>query len=330
MQKLAGGHLCRNKKCSDKNFRVFTFARIFEALEFIKRDKYFTVGTTVVKRLGGWPMGGSFSEPGTLVDLTEGLHVLHQHPELLETIGWAYKDWGLEDLVSGAMHVDDAVVFSRIVCTLCLETGVKKLWPKDNGVSLGEVGPTVRMLQSYIHVDGHRFHVRPFNPNTSFALGFIPWQKVARLGPYLGKRIHCYNTLRVFVQGEILAYNHLLLGNSCHMYIHVGFLLLEIARLGWPDAFMAKALCSLSRRHVSPFIASCRRVGKELRQCNLLSLFDPKELVGLLSSFPVESAVHLDMSSTQWRPGGGQHGWRPWNRQGFQPSDSTVSREVVS
>ena len=326
----ADGHLCRSSKSSDNSFRVLSFECILDALEFIKRDKYFTVGTTVVKRLGGWPMGGSFSEPGTLVDLNEELHVLHQSPERLKSVGWAFKGWRLEELVSGVMHVDDAVVFSRIFCNQCLETGVRHVWPQDVGVSLEEVGPTVRMLQSHIHVKEGRFHVRPFNPNVAFALGFTSQQKVARLGPYLGARIHSYNTLRSFVHGKILAYDHLVLGEACNMYIHIGFLLLEVARLGWSETFMSKALCSLSRRHGSPFIAACRKVGKELRRCSLLSLFDPNELVGFLSSCPIEAAVHGDMSSKPWRPGGGHQGWRPWSRPAYQQTDSHgVSREVV-
>ena len=85
------GHLCRSSKSSDGSFHVLSFVHILEALEFIRRDKYFAVGTTVVKRFGGWPMGGSFSEPGTLVDLNEELHVLHQRPERLSEVGWAYQ-----------------------------------------------------------------------------------------------------------------------------------------------------------------------------------------------------------------------------------------------
>ena len=117
-------------------------------------------------------MGGSFSEPGTLVDLSEEIRLLDASSEKLVEVGWNFKGWKLDHLVSGLMHVDDAAVFSRIFCPRCLEQGMKRLRPQDVGISLGEIGPTVRMLHSHIHITVLNVHIRPYNPNTSFALGF--------------------------------------------------------------------------------------------------------------------------------------------------------------
>ena len=36
-----------------------------------------------MQRRGGWPMGGAFSEPGTLVDLSEELRVIHESQDAL-------------------------------------------------------------------------------------------------------------------------------------------------------------------------------------------------------------------------------------------------------
>ena len=194
----SGAVLCKSTRCSDQSFRVVTFSCIRDTLEFIYRDRYFTVGSKVLKRHSGWPMGGSFSEPGTLVDLNEELRLVHQNVDKLKEVGWFFQGWKLENLVTGLMHVDDAVVFSKIFCHDCLETGMKKLWPEGVGISLEEVGPTVRMLHSYIHVIGDTVQIRPFNPNTSFALGFCSEQKTARLGPYLGMPFHKFETLKFF------------------------------------------------------------------------------------------------------------------------------------
>ena len=325
------GQLCKSTKSTDQASQVVAFSTIRNTLKFILHDRYFSVGSVVMRRKGGWPMGGSFSEPGTLVDLNEELRILAEDSNKMCEIGWHFKNWTLTDLVSGLMHVDDAIVFSRIFCSCCLERGMKQLWPEDVGISLEETGPTVRMLQSYIHIRGVSVHIRPHNPNVSFALGFDPVQKIARLGPYLGEPFHAYQNLCQFLHGKLLAYNHLVQGDADSMFVYLGFLLLEIVRLNWPERFIRKALCSLPRRHVSPFISACRRTGRKLRHGHVHEIFNRDFLVEQVSVSPVERAVHSDMSK-QWRPPhhGGQN-WRNWNDRGRQnqPSDVNVSREVV-
>ena len=60
----------------------FTFA-----LEVIKKDTYFTMGpSNVVSRNVGWPMGGSFSEPATLIDLQHCVKVLYQSKKMATTM----------------------------------------------------------------------------------------------------------------------------------------------------------------------------------------------------------------------------------------------------
>lgn len=119
-------------------------------------------------------------------------------------------------------------------------------------------------------------------------------------------------------------------GDVANMYIHVGILLLEIARLGWPEHFIGKSLCSLPRRHVSPLISACRQIGRKLRRCELIFLFEPCDLVKQILLSPVEASVHKDMSQ-QWRPRGGSQNWRPWGPRNYpnQQSDHQLSKEVV-
>ena len=325
------GFLCKSIRASDQSAQVVPFSVIRDTLSFIYHDRYFTVGSLVMKRKGGWPMGGSFSEPGTLVDLSEEIRLLDENSGKLVEVGWNFKGWKLHDLVSGLMHVDDAVVFSRIFCPGCLEQGMKRLWPQDVGISLEEIGPTVRMLHSHIHIIGLTVHIRPYNPNTSFALGFSSEQKVARLGPFLGQPFHEYADLQKFLHAKILAYNHLVQGDYDNMFVYVGVLLLEIVKLQWPEKFIRKALCSLPRRHVSPLISACRGIGRQLRRCKIHDVFGPEVLIREIVASPVENAVHSDMSK-QWRPPhGGQPGWRNWSDRGRpnQHSEPALSREVV-
>lgn len=46
-----------------------TFDNILRALKYALKDDLFSVGPHVLQRIRGHPMGGSFSEPATLVDL---------------------------------------------------------------------------------------------------------------------------------------------------------------------------------------------------------------------------------------------------------------------
>ena len=321
------GHLCRSNRRSDCTHRVLSFDDIRCTLDFIGKERYFTVGDVIMKRRGGWPMGGSFSEPGTLVDLNEELRRIDDSDDALQDVGWLVEGMSLEEVVTGIMHVDDALVLSKVFCTACLEKGMRRLWPSDVGISLEEVGPTVRMLQCHVHAIGVEVHVRPYNPNVPYALGFAHDQKIARLGPFFGAEIHSCRTLRVFLHGKILAYNHLMQGSAQDMFVHVGFLLLEIERLGWPQRWMSLCLCNLSRRHVSPLISACRQVGKQLRHCSVGFLFQPCELVDLVRSSAVDKAVYAEMSRN-WRNGGSQS-WRPFGRNQQGADGGHVPKEVL-
>ena len=67
-----------------------TVAQIKKCLDFIAEDVMFTFGDTVIRRLQGWPMGGSMSEPGTLIDLSEDLLAAHVDTDRLKELGWYF------------------------------------------------------------------------------------------------------------------------------------------------------------------------------------------------------------------------------------------------
>ena len=56
------------------------FRSIMQALNFVALDRFVRVGDSVVERIRGWPMGGSLSEPATLVDLGEATRQLYVCP----------------------------------------------------------------------------------------------------------------------------------------------------------------------------------------------------------------------------------------------------------
>ncbi len=52
-----------------RNYRYTGFNDIRAFMQMSYHDRYFLVGNVAVERLNGWPMGGSLSEPGALIDL---------------------------------------------------------------------------------------------------------------------------------------------------------------------------------------------------------------------------------------------------------------------
>ena len=113
--------------------------------------------------------GGSMSEPGTLVDLSENLRLAHDNQEKLKEYGWDFGNRPIHQVVAGCMHVDDSVIFSKVMCKHCIIQGMRKLWPTDVGLELEEEGPMVRFLHSIISIHAQRIYVFPHNPNISFA-----------------------------------------------------------------------------------------------------------------------------------------------------------------
>ena len=143
------GCWCPPNKQSDRSVKVVTFIDIKKAFAFPRRDRFFTVGDAVIFRAQGSPMGGPLSEPGTLIDLQEPIRCAIGNKSsrfdfvglgLGESGGGTLKDYRFGQIAQGVQHVDDAAVFSNILCVHCLEILVKKLWPEDVGVSI-EVGP---------------------------------------------------------------------------------------------------------------------------------------------------------------------------------------------
>ena len=98
--------------------------------------------------------GGGSSEPAALIGLGAELFNLYSNSPTQIKMGWAHQGFKLEELVTGISHVGDALVASRILCAECLHTGMKKLYPKDVGVSREGSGTLIRFLQVVTNICG--------------------------------------------------------------------------------------------------------------------------------------------------------------------------------
>ena len=311
------GNLCSSRRKDEQHVKIIRFSAIKQALEFIKRDVFFAVGDNIVMRQRGWPMGGSLSEPSTLVDIQEEIRLRYSTEDVngsLEHLleGLSDLNMNFQDIIQGVQHVDDAAVFSKVLCTQCLGRVMEKLWPADVGVTMEEEGQIMRMLSGVIVIEGQIVRVFPYIPNFHFCLGLSENQKIAKLGSFIGPEIHSYDMLRSYIFSELLRFNAILQGDDMAAIIFIALIVREAAALGWPEKWISKALRSLPRKHTTNFVNLCRKVGKQLVHNSCISYFStPLILCKQVLALPsvANYCAHLAaMGGGNWQQ---QGGWQP-------------------
>ena len=102
------GFLCESKRVSHSQYQVIRFSLIRKLLAYVKRETHFTLGNQVLSRRMGWPMGGSYSEPGTLADLQHEVFLLYEKHlpkkqrglKKAKDCGWHLDGFSVESLSS--------------------------------------------------------------------------------------------------------------------------------------------------------------------------------------------------------------------------------------
>ena len=61
---------------------------ILRALEFSRHDRNFAVGSVVLRRKDGWPMGGHMSAAATSVTLEYSIAMLYKYKERFQKLQW--------------------------------------------------------------------------------------------------------------------------------------------------------------------------------------------------------------------------------------------------
>ena len=78
------GKACKGKliklTSEPKSLYTLSFDEIHNGFKLAASEQYFLVGECTFKRLHGWPMGGSHSEPGTQIDVGDFVHNLYTNP----------------------------------------------------------------------------------------------------------------------------------------------------------------------------------------------------------------------------------------------------------
>jgi len=265
--KKASGFLIKKiHRCSKMESRVVPFANIVAGINYASKDKLFCVGETVFSRDRGWPMGGSFSEPATLLDLGTDVHKFYTDVNFQKRVGLHISGMSPRHLIVGMQHVDDAVVASKVFCEECLERGTERIWPKDVGTSIEEKGPTITfMATTIIILPDHGFEVYPTPVNADFAKGLSTFPKISRLPDFQGSEHHTQEDFRQFIVGRIVNINMLSRGSLLHAIPACSALFGEIFKLHWPRAWTLSVLLCFPRKHISQFTRALIRISRRFR-----------------------------------------------------------------
>ena len=111
----AGGFLCKGSIRHSHRYQVVKFSEMLEALEFAATDSLFRVGEETFQSSMGLPMGGSMSEPTTLIDLGEDVYQFRKLGSKQAHCSFGLPGYSIEDLLQGLLYVDDC-----FTCFRCL------------------------------------------------------------------------------------------------------------------------------------------------------------------------------------------------------------------
>ena len=256
------GMFCHANRADTQHHTTISFKSIRDFCSVAYGDTFFMVGNVGIRRREGYPMGGALSEPGTLVDLSEPVRLLHEMKYVQGVVDWDVDNYDVKQVVAGWQHVDDCFFCSGLLCADCIMKGVETLWPRDVGVSIEEKGDIIPFLHSTLVITPQKIFVLPSNPNVDFISGLSPDPKVSRISRYLGSHVHKLVHLKRFLWAQIMMYDQLMAGEVADTYPYLLALLRELGMLKWPIKLVGAALRGLPKRHGSAFMRVCRSLGR--------------------------------------------------------------------
>ena len=208
--KASGFLLCNNKGKKYNGFNMCKFSDILSAFEYAISDDFFMVGRHVVQRTRGYPQGGSFSEPATLIDLGFSNHEFIKSKAKRNSMGMQYLDLEAEQILFGLVHVDDGLFGSYIFCQDCILDCIQKLWPDDVGVKLEESGESIHFLSALIKTDKMGVvQIFPYPTNLDFARGLCLYPEQSRVASYRGPPVHSSKILSMSIIPHFIMFDRI-------------------------------------------------------------------------------------------------------------------------
>jgi hypothetical protein len=265
----ASGKLVWFTNANDKalsSYRIVRFSDLQRTLRYATEEKYFLVGEHTFMRKRGYPQGGHFSEPATMLDLGTDIEDYINSEIRRRRVGLQYENFTAAQQLAGVLHVDDCLLISKIWCSECILEGLRKLWPKDVGTTMEESGNEVRFLNALITTDGRSLLVRPLPINVPFIMCAADLPDISRFPPFLHAELHNTGHLRILLLPHIFSQNKLSMGDGSKCEDAFVAILCELFRLGWPARTIGAVCCSVARHHNSLFLAVVRKIGTLLKR----------------------------------------------------------------
>ena len=261
------------KKCNGKFVRIkgpshetntLTFKEIKSAFQLAAKECHFLIGDMVVKRHHGWPMGGSHSEPGTMIDVGQFVHMLYADKKTQAYSKLLVDRFEIDEILQGVQHVDDILLMSHIWCHTCIEDKIKAYFPNDMGFETEETGPKLRFLTTWISVKGCQLLIEPYQPNFEFVLKAGKHKKVSRCPMFIDRQCTPTTMLRSFIFAHIFCYSKLCREEPLLMLKHIGILVKEAHMCDWSYTDIATILLSHNLRYRNICLDFCAHIGLHL------------------------------------------------------------------
>ena len=238
-------------------------------LEFLRKDRYFRAGDTIVLQTTGVAMGQILSPIFTMVDLELAWHDHVTDRCWLMAQPWANMATDICRVLAAMLHVDDGLFGSLCLCSSCMLCIIKQVWPQDVEVE-GENDDAclgLRFLHASLQTSCKSHHpvgdmsIRPYVPNTNFVLGKEIYPPVGKLGVWICP-LQTPSRLRAYIWCQLVLADRIF-ANPCSDWSNFLLLLVcEPLALLWPPSYVAKCLRSYPTYRRSRFARLTRLVGK--------------------------------------------------------------------
>ena len=260
-------------KCSGKFVKLkgrshdqhtLSFAEIRSAFKLAAKECHFLIGDIVIERHHGWPMGGSHSEPGTMIDVGQFVHKLYSDRSTQAYSRFLVDRFTIHEILQGVQHVDDILLMSHIWCHTCIEAKIKAYFPKDMGFETEETGPKLRFLTTWVSVNGCQLLLEPYQPNFEFVLRKNEKKKVSRCPIFIDRQQTPSTMLRSFIFAHLFCYSKICQEEPNLMLKHIGILVKEAHMCNWNYIDIATVLLSQNLKYRNKCLDCSSYIGLHL------------------------------------------------------------------
>jgi len=192
-------------------------------------------------------MGGHMSAAATSITIEHDIsRVFFSDRNAAAAIGWKCDQFPTSQVIQGIVHVDDALICSKMLCSSCIEEGLLQCWPRDIGMEVEQRNPQLKFLHIAMTIRDEismcPIDFFPSAPNADFATGICEYPMVAKIPPYLGPLSNPAEILRPFMSSKFAMFNQVFAFEVERVSEPLAVLLGEVLRMGWPPKMVTNTL----------------------------------------------------------------------------------------